>query len=286
MMKPTEFAVRKPLRAALVARLFLLILLTFVAFATSCKRSGVTDNANAGDSAGGATAAGGETSTTPPFATKEPERYQATMVIASSLGEKSNIPGLSGLTTKEMLVARDGEKRRVDTELFPGMKVSYLQTASGRYMLVPARKVYAEFKANGEGGDSDSSKNLPSDFSPDKLLNQTGGGARYEKVGTEDVNGRATTKYRVTTSGRTGAAKNVTTESLIWIDESLGMPVKSETTVMGGDASGSKYSTELRDLKQDVDQSLFELPADYQKVDYKDILKQIVPDVPGLTDKD
>lgn len=285
MMKPTGFAVGKRMRAALVARLFLLLLLTFAAFATSCKRSGVTDNANAGDSAGNATASGGETSTTPPFATKEPERYQATMVIASSLGEKSNIPGLSGLTTKEMMVARDGEKRRVDTELFPGMKVSYLQTAAGRFMLLPARKVYAEFKADGEGSETDAAKNLPSDFSPDKLLNQSQGGARYEKVGTEDINGRATTKYRVTTSGKTGEAKNVTTESLIWIDELLGMPVKSETTVMGGEANGSKYSTELRNLKQDVDASLFELPADYQKVDYKDILKQIVPSVPGLTEK-
>jgi hypothetical protein len=262
------------------------LLLTFALFGSSCKRTETSGNGNADNSAGNTTAAVGETSTTPPFSTREPERYQATMVIKGSLGEGSNIPGVSGLTTKEMLVARDGERRRVDTELFPGMKISYLQTATGRYLLVPALKVYAEFNAQDERGGASPSQALPSDFSPDKLLNQSAaGGARYEKLGAEDVGGRATTKYRVTIGGRTGEARNVTTESLIWIDEALGMPVRSETTVTGGAASGSKYTTELRDLKQEVDASLFELPQDYKKVEYKNIMRELIPSVPGLTDK-
>jgi hypothetical protein len=153
---------------------------------------------------------------------------------------------------------------------------------------VPARKVYAEIKTNDEGGGAggDPAKSLSSDFSPDKLLNQSAsGGARYEKLGAEEVGGRTTMKYRVTTGGRTDEAKSVTTESLIWIDESLGMPVRSETTIVGGAASGSKYTTELRDLKQEVDGSLFELPGDYRKVDYKNIMRELMPSVPGLTDK-
>lgn len=269
-------------RAALVY----LFLLTLGINAASCKRSGTDGNANANGSAGGATVTADETSTTPPFSTKEPERYQATMVITSSLGEESNIPGMSRLTNKEVLVARDGEKRRVEMEIFPGMKVAYLQTGNARYMLVPARKVYAEFKPGGEGGASDPSKNLSSDFSPDALLNQSTGGARYEKLGAENVNGRATVKYRVTTTGKTGEAKSATTESLIWIDEALGMPVKSETTLSGGSSANSKYSMELRDIKQDVDQSVFDLPTDYRKVEYKDIQREIIPSVPGITDKD
>ena len=262
-----------------------LLLLTLALFVASCKRSGTDGNANANSAAGNTTVAD-ETSTTPPFSTKEPERYQATMVITSSLGEQSNIPGMSQLTAKEVLVARDGEKRRVDMELLPGTKVAYLQTAAGRYMLVPARKIYAEFKPGGEGGDSEPSKIPSSDFSPDALLNQSVGGARYEKLGAENVNGRATVKYRVTMTGKTGEAKSVTTESLIWIDDAMGMPIKSETTMSGGGSANSKYSMELRDIKQDVDQSVFELPTDYTKVDYKDIQRQITASVPGLTDKD
>lgn len=261
-------------------------LLTFALFVSSCKRTETSGNTGDGNSSGNTSVGVTETSTTPPFSTKEPEQYQATMVIKGSLGEGSNIPGMSGLTTKEMRVARDGERRRVDTELFPGMKISYLQTPAGRYLLVPARKVYAEFKSGDEGSGADPAKNLSSDFSPDKLLNQSAaGGARYEKLGAEEVGGRATVKYRVTTGGRTGEAKSVTTESLIWIDEALGMPVRSETTVTGGAATGSKYTTELRDLKQEVDQSLFELPGDYRKVDYKNIMRELMPSVPGLTDR-
>jgi hypothetical protein len=254
------------------ARTFVILSLLTLAFsAASCKRSQVAGNANEAP----ATTAAGETSTTPPFSTKEPERYQATMVTAGSLGEKSNIPGMSLLTTREVLVARNGEKRRMDAEPLPGLKVSYLQLSSGSYVLVPARKIYAEF---GPGDALKGAKNSSSDFSPDKLLNESvAGGARYENLGAEDVGGRATTKYRVTMTGRTGEAKASTTETLIWIDESLGMPVKSETTITGGAANGVKYSTELRDIKQDVDQSLFELPPDYKKVDYKEIMRQISP---------
>jgi hypothetical protein len=267
------------------APLVYLFLLTLALSAASCKRSGTNGDANA-NSAAGSTTVADETSTTPPFSTKEPERYQATMVITSSLGEQSNIPGMSQLTAKEMLIARDGEKRRVEMELVPGTKVAYLQTATARYMLVPARKVYAEFKPGEEGVDSEPSKNTSSDFSPDALLNQSVGGARYEKLGAENVNGRATVKYRVTMTGKTGEAKSVTTESLIWIDDALGMPVRSETTMSGGGSANSKYSMELRDIKQDVDQSLFELPTDYTKVDYKDIQRGITASVPGTTDKD
>lgn len=268
-------------RAALVY----LFLLTLALSAASCKGSGTNGNQNA-NSAAGSTTVADETSTTPPFSTKEPERYQATMVITSSLGEQSNIPGMSQLTTKEMLIARDGERRRVDMELVPGMRAAYLQTATARYLLLPARKVYAEFKQGGEGGASEPSKNPSSDFSPDALLNQSIGGARYEKLGAENVSGRATVKYRVTMTGKTGEAKSVTTESLIWIDDALGMPVKSETTMSGTGSANSKYSMELRDIKQDVDQSVFELPTDYTKVDYKDIQRQITPAAPDLTGKD
>ncbi len=282
-MRPIRPTRKNRARAALVA----LCLLTLSLSAASCKRAGTDGNANSGETAANnANAAGAEISTTPPFSTKEPERYQATMLIRGSLGEGAGVQGMSGLTTKEMLIARDGDRRRVDMELFPGMKVSYLQTATGTYMLVPSRKIYAEFKPGAEGGPADSSKNLSPDFSPDKLLNQSPGGARYEKLGAEDIGGRATTKYRVTTSGKQGEGQAMTTESLIWIDESLGMPIKSETTLTGGPTNGAKYSTELRDLKQEVDASLFELPPDYKKVDYKDIFSQVVPSLPDLKDKE
>ena len=91
----------------------------------------------------------------------------------------------------------------------------------------------------------------------------------------ETVNGRATMKYRVTLKGKTGAGNEITTESLVWVDENLGMPVKSEMTSTGNGASGTHVTMELRDIKETVDSSVFELPPDYRKVEARDIFAQL-----------
>jgi outer membrane lipoprotein-sorting protein len=238
--------------------------------------NGNTANSNAAETAN-------DTSTTPPFATKEPERYQATMSLTGNLGgQAQSIPGLSNLTNRQMFIARDGDRRRVDYELIPGMKMSYLQLGTERYVLLPSRKMYAELKLDRKDGAADPTKSITSDFSPERLLNESRTGSRFEKLGTEEVNGRTTTKYRVTTTGKTGEAKGVTTETIIWVDESLGMPVKSETTAAGGQSGGSKFTMELRDIKLDVEAALFELPQDFKKVEYRDISAQMFSSLPNL----
>ncbi len=270
---------RRALRA--LAILFTLVLLMMTGTACRWLKSESNTNGNTANSNAPETAA--ETSTTPPFATKEPERYQATMALTGNLGNQAqSIPGLSNLTNRRMFIARDGDKRRVDYEMIPGMKMSYLQLGTERYVLLPSKKMYADLKLDAQGNAVDPTKNVSPDFSPDKLLNNSRTGSHYEKLGTEEVNGRATTKYRVTTTARTGAAKGVTTETIIWVDESLGMPIKSETMATGGEASGAKFSMELQDIKLDVPSALFELPQDYKKVEYKDISAQMFSSLPNL----
>jgi hypothetical protein len=248
----------------------------------ACKRSAVEGNANGGTANGNSTASTDNTSRTPPFSTKEPERYTATMVVTGSLGgNTAAIPGISNLLSREIKIARDGDKRRVDYELIPGARMSDLQTPAGHFMLLHSKKLYAEVKP-GEAGDlTAAARNLPSDFSPDKLINEQSPGANYEKLGTEVVNGRTTTKYRVTTKGK-GEASGMATETIVWVDETLGMPIKSETTSMGERASGSKVTMEMRDIKQEVDESLFEMPKDYKKVTSDEITAQMLPSLPGL----
>jgi hypothetical protein len=56
------------------------------------------------------------------------------------------------------------------------------------------------------------------------------------------------------------------------------MPIKSETTSPGG----AKYSMELRDIKQEVDAHLFELPKDYQKVEYNEIIQKTLPSLSDI----
>jgi hypothetical protein len=256
------------------AALHIFLLLTFALAGASCKRSGVGNTNGTANS----NAAADETASTPPFSTKEPERYQATVVITSSGGQGSPLGGLANMLNGQKFVARDADKRRFDVEMM-GAKVTLLQLPDGYYMLYGPKKLYAEVKP-GEGDALP--QNATSDFSPDKLINSATTGARYEKLGTEDVNGRATTKYRVTAKGSTGEAKDVTTESIVWVDEILGMPIKTETTSTGSGANNTKVTTELRDISLDVDPKLFVLPADYKKVELKDIQVQIAAGLLGI----
>jgi hypothetical protein len=250
-------------------RLATLFLLTLLLAAASCKKSEVTGNQNGG--AANVNGAAEETLTTPPFATKEPERYQALRVITSSTGVGANGSGAADSSSSQTFIARDGERRREDYETPAGTKISFLQLTNGIYVLLPEKKMYAEWKPLAGGTGEGRAASVPPDFSPDKLLNEARPEAHYEKLGAETVDGRESAKYRVILRGKTGAAKEVTTESLVWVDETLGMPIKSEMTLTGG----ARVTMELRDIREMVDASLFELPQDYRKVEEREIFAQL-----------
>lgn len=257
---------QRALRSALV----LFLLLTVSAAGASCKKTSVEPAANANT-----TAEVDDTTTTPPFSTKEPERYQWTRVITGvAAGDKTGAsePAVS----QAVFMARDADKRREDYEIIKGVKLTVLRLPEGSYTLYPAKKIYAEM--NTGGAQSNARKDVPPDFSADKLVNASRVGARYEKLGTEDVNGRATTKYRVTTRGQTGEAR----ETIIWVDESLGMPIKSESTSKSETTGESKYTVEYKDIKLETDPSLFVLPKDYKKVSQEDIQRETLSNLPGL----
>ena len=64
---------------------------------------------------------------------------------------------------------------------------------------------------------------------------------------------------------------NRQSETLIWIDETLGMPVRSETT--DGSEGSVKAIMEFNDISLSIDQHLFEIPHDYRKVSF-DLIHQ------------
>jgi hypothetical protein len=226
--------------------LALVSLLTLALAAASCKRSDVSVNQNSA----GTPVASGKPSSAPPFQTKEPERYQATRIVTTNEGGAS-----------QTFIARDGERRREEYEEGAGGRVAYLELPGARYVLLPAKKLYAELKTETGGG------SVPPDFSPEKLLNESRPETVYERLGEENLDGRQMVKYRVTV--RDPGAGRAPVETLVWVDERLGMPVKSETT-----SSGARTTMELRDVRETVDAGLFELPADYQKVSQEEIFAQ------------
>ena len=193
-------------------------------------------------------------SSTPPFQTKEPERYQAVRTITVS---KAAGP----IIVTRTLIAKDGNSRRDEYETGTTEKIVYLDLADGRFILLPAAKLYADVgREAATARDSPDQKDGSEESSPDLLLNADRIETKYQRLGSETINGRNTSKYRVLVN--TSARGNVSTgESLIWIDETLGMPVKSETVT-----AGNRTTMELSEIVLDVDKGVFEIPGDYKKV--------------------
>lgn len=256
MISLSQSQVGAKVNRALRARLLL------VFFASSgglmlqaCRGSQSTEN-----SANGSASPGIATLTKPPYSTREPERYQAIRLMTSSSSNSTTAPSDQ---MSKVLIARDGEKRREEYISPADERIVYLEIPAGRFVLLPASKLYADLLATqNESGIFD-----PVDesavVSTDELLNEAHDAAKYQILGTEVIGERPTSKYRVTTAKAPGET-NARGETLIWVDEALGMPVRSETA--DGVEGSAKVIMELKDLRLEVDQHLFEIPEDYKKV--------------------
>jgi outer membrane lipoprotein-sorting protein len=203
-------------------------------------------------------------SSTPPFQTKEPERYQA--VRSMTFSKAGSAP-----VETETLLAKDGDMRRDEYQTEANHRIVYLDLPAGRFILLPEAKLYADLSSEAVGGlDSSDRQDIESESSADRLLNADPITASYEKIGAEVVNGRNTSKYRVLVNTLTGGTVS-NGETLIWIDEALGMPLKSETVTPNGD----RTRMELSGIVLDVDKHLFEIPEGYKKVGARAIRERL-----------
>lgn len=143
-------------------------------------------------------------------------------------------------------------------------KIVYLDVNEGRFVLLPAEKLYADLT-------DESTINADSpEVSPEGLLHEDVTNTSYQKLGTEEIAGRNTNKYRIVVNN--SAAPNVSqSETVMWIDEALHMPVRSETK----SADGTRVTMELSEIKLDVDKDLFKVPKDYQKLTFSELRKRL-----------
>lgn len=192
-------------------------------------------------------------SSTPPFQTKEPERYSATRTITIVTAEGKTV------VTKTS-IARDGDMRREESE----KKIAYLDLPEGRFILLPNDKMYADLAT-----ETNLTDDGEEEVSPERLLHDDATNTSYQKRGTESIHGRNSTMYRIVVNS--SAPGNVSlTETLIWIDETLNMPIRSETT-----SKGTKITMELSDLALVVDKRVFQIPDDYKKVAFSELQKRL-----------
>ena len=201
-------------------------------------------------------------SSTPPFQTEEPERYRATRTVTST-----NAAGETVVT--KYVIARDGELRRDESETL-GRRYVVLVSAEGKFLLLPADKLFAAVPDQ----ETDTGEE-EADNSPDRLLHTELLTSSYESLGAETVNGRETQKYRVVANSSQAESVN-NGETFLWFDETLHMPVKSESK----SPDGTRVTTELVDVVLKVDRSLFEVPKDCQEIEFKKAWDRLRPNQP------
>jgi hypothetical protein len=197
-------------------------------------------------------------SSTPPFQTKEPQRYSAVRIITTV-----NAAGETVVTKTS--IARDGESRCHESN-----DVVYLNVPEGRFVLLPTEKVYADLVDESRIPADQNDEEL--EVSPERLLHTEVGSTSYQKMGNEVISGRNANKYRIVVNSSTAA--NVSqSETLMWIDEALQMPVRSETK----SADGTRVTMELSEIKLEVDKNVFRVPEDYKKLTFTELRKRLTP---------
>jgi hypothetical protein len=199
-----------------------------------------------------------------PFSSKEPEKYGAKIVFAFKWEETE--PNFIEQTT---FVWRDGANRRLDFETTEGRQISRLETADGkRFLLVPQRKIYAEISG---AASENFAATIPEERSLAHLLYSKPADATFQKIGVETIDGKQLTKYLVD-FGALREAENARTETAVWIDETSGLPIKTEiTAIVDNKPSGAKSVVELRDFKTEVEPQIFAVPSDFRRISVKEI---------------
>jgi len=207
----------------------------------------------------------------PVINTREPGKYSATLVfsIETQGGDKTiGIPSLS------VQVARNGDDRRVEFKLPDGTPLVYLDHNNRHYVILPARKQYAELTQESTG------VQIHKLITPGQLVADLKNIKGVERVGEGPMDGRNADKYRYTTSTNTNTkAGEVKAEAFVYVDKETGLPLRAEMLAeSSGDVKGvnaARVVAEMHDIKTDVAPAFFEPPAGYEQVAPEKVRQQI-----------
>lgn len=242
--------------------------------ASACQQSQPATNANANTANVNASPANANVAlAVPPSSVinaKEPDKYRATLVLSAETegGEKT-----VGIPTMTAEVARNGADRRVSFKLPDGSPLIYLDHEGKNYVLLPARKQYAELTQAATG------IAIQKLMTPGQIVSYLENVKGYEKVGEEDYNGRKADKYRYAkTSNTNTSAGSVNTEAFVYVDKETGLPlhaiISSEASNNVQGVKGLRIAADLKDIRTDVADSDFQIPEGLSKVSEEQIRQQ------------
>lgn len=217
-------------------------------------------NSNAGDS-------------TSIIESKEPEKYEAKVTMRfEAVGEGKQNTALPAITA---IVARDGDNRKIEFNAPNNQNFAYIDTTGKNILVMPSRKQYANINRESVGFD------MRRFMTPENIVKNIKQLKGVEKVGEEKFNGRDAVKYKYDSLTETKTkAGDVETESYILVDKETGLPLRTETVLESKNKqvqgfSGMKMITEMSDIKTDVSENMFAVPADYKEVEEAQIRSQV-----------
>ncbi len=182
-----------------------------------------------------------ETKSKFPFSTREPETFQGDLVMSNGKDED------------HWFVARKGDKWRYD--IFRGAERWMSQLKLDKlYYVDHQKKVYWEMPDSGKpSGDPGYFSDLTRNFFRGEEHRE------FDEIGREN----GLIKYRVRETDQSAG------EILIYIDSASGIMVKQEFTAKKSDNNlepPMSYVYEIRNLKTNVDDSVFDIPLGYKKI--------------------
>jgi hypothetical protein len=266
-MKNTD--VRPPVLMLVVA---LLIALSGCARGPANSNSNLTANVNVNVNVNASTGANINASTAPStIAAREPDTYSATLVFAAETEGGDKAIGIPELSAQ---VAKSGNDRRLSFKLPDGSDLVYLEKAGVQYGIAPARKQYAELTPEATGFQ------IQRLMTPGQLVAHLERLQGIEFVGEEPLAGRTALKYRYARTAQTQtSAGEVKTESFVFVDKDTGLPLRaelfSEATGNVQGIKGAKVVAEMRDIQTNVQPSVFEIPAGFNKVPEAQVRAQV-----------
>jgi hypothetical protein len=203
--------------------------------------------------------------------TREPDKYSATLAfsIETQGGDKA-----VGLPQLSLQVARSGDDRRLEFKLPDGQPLIYLDHDNHHYVILPARKQYAELNKESTG------VQFQKLLTPGQLVESLKNVKGLQRAGEETYNGRAAEKYQYSKTAQTNTkAGEVQASAYVYVDKDTGLPLHAEIDAeSSGDVKGMKSArivAEMRDIRTDVDSAMFQTPADYAQVPPEKVKQQI-----------
>jgi outer membrane lipoprotein-sorting protein len=198
--------------------------------------------------------------------TREPEKYSATLQLSIETEGADKATGVPALSVQ---VARNGSDRRFEFKLPDGTALIYLDHSNRHYVIVSERKQYAELAA--EAADEQMQKLM----TPDELVEDLKGLTGVERAGEATMNGRVAEKYRYGAADKNAKGVDAKAEAFIYVDKETGLPLRAEKPPRQSAGKTTRLVIEMRDLKIEIEPSVFEVPADYARVPPEKVRPQI-----------